>query len=44
MVILKKQFKVVSLIAILALVISFGLIGCARNPARPNTPNNNQLN
>lgn len=41
---MKKQFKVISLIAILALVISFGLIGCARNPARPNTQNDNQLN
>lgn len=41
---MKKQFKVISLIAILALVIGIGMVGCARNPARPNTPYNNQLN
>ncbi|MFA5525068.1 MAG: YhcN/YlaJ family sporulation lipoprotein [Tissierellales bacterium] len=40
---MKKQIKLVSLFALLALVMSFGLIGCARNPARPNTPYNNQL-
>lgn len=41
---MKKQIRFVSLIVLLALVISFGMIGCARNPARPNTPYNNQLN
>ncbi len=40
---MKKQFKAVSLFVILALVISLGMIGCTRNPARPNTPYNNQL-
>ncbi|WIV11029.1 YhcN/YlaJ family sporulation lipoprotein [Proteiniborus sp. MB09-C3] len=42
---MKKQFKVISLIAIIALVISFSMVGCTtRGPARPNTPYNNQLN
>jgi len=42
--ILKKQIKILSFIALVALVISFSLIGCTRNPARPNTPNDNQYN
>lgn len=41
---MKKQIKIISLIAIIALVISLGAVGCARNPARPNTPYNTQLN
>lgn len=42
---MKKHFKVISLIAILALVISIGMVGCTtRKPAKPNTPYSNQLN
>ncbi len=33
---MKKHFKVISLIAILALVISIGMVGCTtRRPAKP---------
>lgn len=41
---MKKQFKLLSLITVVALMISLSLIGCARNPARLNTPNNNPSN
>lgn len=42
---MKKRFKVISLIAILALVISISMVGCTtRRPAKPNTPYNDQLN
>lgn len=42
---MKKHFKVISLIAIIALVISIGMVGCTiRRPAKPSTPYSNQIN
>lgn len=42
---MKNGFKLISLVAILVLVLSIGMVGCTiRRSEKPNTPYNNSLN
>lgn len=42
---MKKDFKLISLVTVLVLVLSIGIVGCTmRRTEKPNTPYNNSLN